>query len=89
MPGLDHDVHPDTVGGERYDACRNKARAPGYWVQTLSYKRNPPMRVWHWIEDTLSKDCRYDRSLIDDKCEGCSRRGQGEAYSGDIRKRGT
>ncbi len=85
MPVEDIPVHPSTVGSERYDACRNKVRQEGYWVQSLSYRRNPPMRVWHWVEDSSSTDCRYDRSLTDCKCEGCPRRGQGEDYDRRMR----
>lgn len=27
-----------------------------------------------WIEDRMSKECRYDRSEIDKGCDGCEKR---------------
>lgn len=33
------------------------------------------------IQDSMSRECRYDKSLSDIKCDGCPRRGSGEAYA--------
>ncbi len=89
MPGLDHDVHPDTIGSERYDACRTKRRQSGYWAPDVCRKTSPPMTTWHWVEDRSSPECRYDMSLTDSKCSDCPHRGSGEAYDRSIRSKGT
>jgi hypothetical protein len=89
MAVLDHPVHPKTVGSDRYDACQAKVRAAGYWA---------PDRITHpdgsfdvtsvFIFDTSSRDCHYDMSLTDSKCEGCPQRGVGEAYDKMVRELG-
>ena len=88
MPGLDYDVHPDTIGSERYDACQRKVRKAGYWAPDTCYKVSPPTRIWTWVEDTSSKECRYDIALTDSKCVGCPQQGSGE-YDQRIRRMGT
>ena len=89
MPGLDHDVHPSTVGSKQYDACQKKQRKSGYWAPDICHKMNPPERVWTWVEDTSSVECRYDKSLTDFKCNGCPRTGQGVPNDQRIRRVGT
>ena len=38
-----------------------------------------------YINNNLSKSCRYDKSLTDPACEGCKWRGSGEAYDQKVR----
>jgi len=40
------------------------------------------------LHHAMSDRCRYDMSLGDAKCEGCSHRGKGEAYDAEIRRNG-
>ena len=90
MAGLDTPVHPSTVGSERYDACQKAVRKPGYYARDREYL---PDGRWHdvlvWVEDRHSQGCRYDLSLADPKCEGCSQRGDGVAYDKHVRANGT
>ncbi len=89
MPGLDYEVHPLTVGSEHYTKCSRKERKSGYWARDVRHNMQPPKDVWVWVEDTSSRECRYDKSLTDQKCEGCYSRGMGEFYSDEIRRKGT
>ena len=93
MPVLDHKTHQATIGSERYDDCREKVRTDGYWAQDGWHHHGVDGMAeshpkWVWIHDSGSRLCRYDMSLTDPKCEGCHRRGGGEAYDQMIRSQG-
>lgn len=54
--------------------CWNTESRPGYWVRNteiIPCSTQPPEEGWIWIEDTMSKDCRYDKKSSDARCEGC------------------
>lgn len=76
MPVIDTPVHQKTVGGALY-GCHNRADfAIGYLASLWS----EPEYVAH----TMSRECRYDSSLTDAKCEGCKHRGSSEEYQSDL-----
>jgi hypothetical protein len=82
MPVDEKEVHPLTVGSERYDACREKVRRGGYWAPNRIYVDGCAYaKELVFVVDLMSQGCRYDRSLSDQKCEGCGQRGEGEKYS--------
>ncbi len=89
MPVEHHPVHPLTIVSERYDACQKKERQGGYWARNVSYKVTPPKDVWIYVNDNMSKECRYDMSLTDPKCAGCTQQGSGERYDKIVRSAGT
>lgn len=90
MPVETHEVHPSTVGGDRYTACREKVRKPHYYAPTRRYRKDGTFVIeQEKVEDKSSHPCRYDMSMTDPKCEGCERSGQGEQYDRMIRSRGT
>ena len=89
MAGIDHAVHPSTISSERYDMCRESVRKDGYWARDMSHRMQPPKDVWTWVADRGSKECRYDLSESDPKCEGCKQRGVGRAYDEFVRREGT
>ncbi len=88
MPVEDHPVHPHTIGSERYEACQRKVRTDGYWARNGSHKTAPPADTWIFVQDKMSVECRYDMSLTDPKCSGCSQQGSGEKYDEMVRKAG-
>lgn len=87
MPVLDHPVHPLTIGGQHY-GCHNRGEfAAGYWAPDREYREDGTWQdAQRFIPHTMSKGCRYDKSLTDSKCAGCKRRGQGEEYVEEIRR---
>lgn len=80
MPVLDHAIHESVVqaNGARY-GCFNHADAAGAYFSSMTGQ---------WVQHRMSRECRYDISLKDSKCDGCWRRGQGEGYDQQIRKNG-
>ncbi len=90
MPVLDHEVHPSTVGGDRYEECQRKVRKPGYWAPDREYLEDGTyIEKQTFIEDKSSKPCRYDMSdTQDSKCIGCPQRGVGRQYDNEVRSRG-
>ena len=87
MPVADTEAHSLTVRAATAPySCSNRDRsathyyAPyriifeGGWFRLGSKK----------IENTLSKECRYDRSLVDPRCAECRDKGSGEDYAAKI-----
>jgi len=92
MPVLEHAVHDLTrqKPGARY-GCNGKPRRrdmllvkAGYSPAADNLRRLERDQLWERIPDNGSKECRYDRSLGDPKCEGCQHRGSGEEYSRSV-----
>ena len=54
--------------------CNNSERKDGYYAPQRYFTKGliPSFTVGVvYIEDTSSKECRYDRRADDKKCEGC------------------
>lgn len=53
--------------------CNNSDRSDGYFVKDgLVIDENLQARYqMRYIDDTSSKECRYDQRKTDAKCEGC------------------
>lgn len=94
MPVEDHPVHASTIIGEQYRyGCHNRARpAPGagyYAPARIPLGDAGRFAVGcRFIENVMSRECRYDMSLTDAACAGCRHRGSGEAYDATIRRSG-
>lgn len=87
MPVIDHPVHRLTIGGALY-GCHGRAEfKAGYWAPDRTYAPDGMIRTGQaLIPHTMSRECRYDMSLTDAKCDGCQHRGSGEAYTQRIIK---
>lgn len=88
MPVLDTPVHEKSVGGVGPRRCLNR---PDYCSSYLVVDRDPETLICKIVEipNRMSMDCRYDNSLKDPRCEGCFRRGDGEAYKEHVTKKGS
>lgn len=92
MAVLDHEVHEKTR--EEKDAkwgCHNRSEfKPGYYAPDRVYFPDGMFKnVMKWVPHFGSMECRNDDSLTHTKCEGCHRRGTGEAYSKMVRTKGS
>ncbi len=56
--------------GDSY-ACHNTTRLQGYWAQEREATAFQPGSVWVWIDNRMSRECRYDMRDTDKRCEGC------------------
>lgn len=93
MPVLDHEVHDSVI--QKEDAkygCWNKERkredllVKNGWL--FNHLFTEGKQLFTEIEDFGSLECRYDKSLLDNKCKGCNRQGSGEKYSEMIKESG-
>ena len=90
MPGLEHPVSAIT---KRTDAdpygCANAKRKDGYYATERVYHPGGTYNLaMVWVPDVMSKECRYDHSLTDKRCNTCNKRGSGEQYDQMIRRNG-
>ena len=64
---------------ERKNGCWNVPTQDGYWVKVRQYAaddphcRGPFDWVDHYIENTMSRNCRNDFRPVDPWCAGCER----------------
>ena len=91
MPVLEHEVHAKVrqSAAARY-GCHNRTRTKaGYFAPDRIYRFDGSYGDRQaFIPDLMSRECRYDHSLTDSKCEGCKNRGSGEAYDQQVREMG-
>lgn len=80
MPVEDHPVHKATMqaSGALY-GCHSRSRNRSNLLVKAGYTRYGE-QLWMSIDDFGSKECRYDKSLTDNKCRECPHRGSGEDY---------
>jgi hypothetical protein len=53
-------------------SCHNIKRKDRYQVHVREYSTDGSWLLRrHWINDVMSKDCRYDRKESDKSCNGC------------------
>lgn len=90
MPVIEHEVHDKvkSTGKEPY-LCKNKNIQPYYYVSTRDYMYGLTYRMIHTlVHHRMSKECRYDKSLSDARCDDCIHRGSGEDYAEMVRSNG-
>jgi len=98
MPVLEHATHEKVIQKEgfRY-GCHNKPRptdetvylAPDGWAMDYIGSSDWLGEMgFVEVKHVMSRDCRFDMSLKDAKCEGCLWRGSGEAYDESVRRKG-
>lgn len=92
MAVLDHPVHDKVreLAGTKYGCFNRKPYAEGYRAPDRIYRPDGTFYVTQsFIPMAMSRECRYDMSLTDVKCEECKHRGSGEAYNEKVRKQGS
>lgn len=91
MAVLDHAVHDKTreASGAVWGCHSRPDFKTGYWAPDRRYREDGTFEVIQtWVPHFGALECRNDFSLSNSKCDGCPRRGTGEAYVADIRARG-
>ena len=92
MAVLTHEVHEKVkIEANKPYGCNGfDERSPGYWVQERSYCANGTyVLINKFLPYRMSRECRYDMSLTDPRCENCKNRGSGEAYNEMVRSKGS
>lgn len=62
-------------------ACHNSPRHQGYYAKAGSVVMDDKNQeeglvldqLVMWVDDTLSKECRYDQRANDPRCQGCGK----------------
>ena len=94
MPVEDHEVHDKVkeAAGTKYGCFNRKPYAEGYRAPNRYQTSDGYQAVYKleakFIPHVMSRECRYDMSLTDVKCDGCNHRGSGEAYAEKVRANG-
>ena len=93
MPVLAHEVHHKVKepSDAKYGCWNTKRSRAGYYVKDglfLDTSQVVAIQKVKYIEDFGSLECRYDQSLVDNKCKGCSHQGFGESYANMIKELG-
>lgn len=90
MAVLESNPHPVTVRASSTPyGCSNMTYRDGYWIKTRQYAEDGTYEmVDTFIKHVMSKECRYDHSLTDQRCQFCDHRGTGEIYDQMIRSKG-
>ena len=80
----------NTCFSTRPYGCSNRKMQPGYYMPVRRYDRETgDFEVdTKFIEHAMSTECRYDKSLTDQRCQFCDHRGSGERYDQMIRSKG-
>lgn len=94
MPVEDHAVHEKTrIEAQKPYGCHNLGRdMTGYHAINRFAGTTGHQPVW-WLErvripHVMSRECRYDMSNGDPRCDGCRHRGSGEAYAKRVTEAG-
>lgn len=83
MPVADTDSHPLTIRttSSPYGCSNGDRSADGYWAPVRIYNPDGSFSMGSKpIEHTMSRECRYDKSLTDPRCVNCKHRGSGETH---------
>lgn len=94
MPVEDHEVHEKVrITEDKPYGCHNRKEymeayyAPNRFFGSDGYKPSVKFEALR-IPHTMSRECRYDMSLKDQRCTGCSHQGSGEKYAAKVRSNG-
>ena len=91
MPVENHAVHSKVKEkkGTKYGCHNRKPYMESYYAPNRKMGSSGYEPIFFFervrIPHTMSRECRYDMSLQDVKCDGCQHRGSGEAYDKKIR----
>ena len=95
MPVEEHEVHEKVIEktGTKYGCFNRKPYADGYRAPNRYQTSDGYQAVYKleakFIPHVMSRECRYDMSLSDIKCDECIHRGSGEAYADRVRNNGS
>jgi hypothetical protein len=79
----------NTCSSTRPYGCSGRVFKDGYYLRVREYLTDGTYAYQNkFIEHTMSKECRYDHSLTDQRCQFCNHRGSGERYDQMIRSKG-
>lgn len=94
MPVEEHEVHSKVKekAGTKYGCFNRKPYMEAYYAPNRKMGSSGYEPIFFFerirVPHTMSRECRYDMSLKDVKCEGCEHRGSGEAYDAKVRAKG-
>lgn len=92
-PVEEHEVHEKVrISSSKPYGCQNREiidsyYAPNRFFGSDGYKPMIKLEAVR-INHVMSRDCRYDLSMSDERCVGCKHRGSGERYSELVRSKG-
>lgn len=91
MPVINHEIHEKVrITGKEPYSCNNRNIQPYYYVLTRDYLYNGTYKMTQTlVHHNMSKECRYDKSLSDKRCENCIHKGSGESYAEMVMSQGT
>jgi len=89
MPIEDCDPHELTIRSSLMPyGCKDRVFKEGYWtLQRRFFEDGSFDLAPKFIKHAMSTECRYDRSLVDSRCNECQHRGLGELNSNLVRSR--
>lgn len=94
MAVIDHAVHKKVrIEANKPYGCHNRIGfSEAYHAPNRAAGTNGYQPVWYYervrIPHVMSRECRYDMSLKDLRCDGCEHRGSGEKYDAMVRANG-
>lgn len=94
MPVEEHEVHSKVKekAGTKYGCFNRHGYMEAYYAPNRKMGSSGYEPIFFFerirVPHTMSRECRYDMSLKDVKCEGCEHRGSGEAYDAKVRAKG-
>ena len=91
MPVIDHESSEQVKrAGDAPYGCKDCIFADGYFLLEREYQADGTYVMRNkFIKHTMSKECRYDRSLSDPRCAQCGHKGKGEAYAAEVIAKGS
>lgn len=94
MPVENHAVHESVriEASEPYGCNNRKTFSDIYYAPNRKMGSSGYEPIFFYerirIPHRMSRECRYDMSLMDARCGGCNHRGSGEKYSERVRVQG-
>ena len=76
MSVIDHPVHEKVkISADTPYGCDGAKRKPGYWVQQRKYLPDGSFVMnYQYVEDVMSRLCRYMNRSTDQRCNQCKRK---------------
>ena len=94
MPVEDHAVHSKVKekAGTKYGCFNRKPYMEAYYAPNRKMGSSGYEPIFFFervrVPHTMSRECRYDMSLKDVKCDGCKHIGSGERYAEKVQANG-
>lgn len=93
MPVIEHEVHAKVrIAANKPYGCFNREFSPIYYAPNRKMGSSGYEPIFFFervrVQHVMSRECRYDMSLTDPRCDGCTHRGSGEKYSAMVSAKG-